>query len=228
VRIAGVRQALAVLGLRRTANLVGALVIRRAFPSSLNPGMARFWRVSSRDAQAAVDLAPGVRRIEADEARTFSLLRRCGMAVLMARYRDYEDMLDLAATAPGEQVLQAENGRYGTNHAQVGHALALRWMLPADLTEAIRWQYVPEDFAAVAQADPSTSNGSALAMICFGLLLDQVLASRTGGGILRDWSRYEARVLECLLVTPDSIVEMIQHDEADEACMEAEPARAAA
>ena len=140
-------------------------------------------------------------------------------------------MLDLAATAPGEQVLQVENGRYGTNHAEVGHALALRWMLPGDLAAAIRWQYVPEDFVAAGEADPGashgSSHGSSLSMICFGLLLDQVLALRSGGGILRDWSRYEARVLDCLAVTPDSIVEMIRH-EADDACMEAEAERAAA
>jgi HD-like signal output (HDOD) protein len=199
-----VQQALSILGLRAGANLVTALLLRNAFPSSSGALMQRFWEDSAQLADTAADIARGVHAVNRDDAHTYALFRDCGMAVMIGKFRDYAQVLDLHASRPSPELILAEEARYRFNHARVGYALARGWLLPEPLCKSILFHHnIAQVAAGVAEteaADPS--------LVAFGLLAEQVFSLRSGRGLRPDWAASEAFVLHALRLTPEQIVAM--------------------
>ena len=84
--------------------------------------------------RAKTYLSPGV-------AYTAGLMHDIGKVVLSAFLK--------GAVAPGGVFLDHERATTGTDHAEVGAALAQRWRLPPSIVSAIEWHHEP------AKADPS-------------------------------------------------------------------------
>ncbi len=203
------QQALSIIGLRAAANLVTGLILRHAFPASGSALMERFWEQSARIAAAALVTARRIRGIDLDEAHTYALFRDCGMPVMINKFGDYGHVIDRLEHVPGVQVMAVEQTDYQYSHARVGYALARGWLLPEPFCRAILYHH---DFEKVAtgrrEVEPANRK-----LVAFGLLMEQIAAFRSGGGVCPDWESGEKFVLETLAITPEDIIAIAREPE---------------
>lgn len=204
-------QALSIIGLRAGANLVTGLILRHAFPPGGSALMERFWDQSSRFAGAALVLARRIRGIDLDEAHAYALFRDCGMPVMINKFADYASILDRLEHVPGVQVMAMEQTDYRYSHARVGYALARGWLLPEPFCLAILHHH---DFEKIASGRREVGPVNRK-LVAFGLLMEQIAAFRSGGGVCPDWESGEQFVLETLAITPDEIIALAQEPEAE-------------
>lgn len=197
-----VRQALHMLGLRAGANLVAGLLLRNAFTAGSSAMMKHFWAESARMAETAADVAPHFPFIDRDVAHTFALFRDCGMAVMIAKFDNYEALVSANAQKPGLGLLLAEDSRYRFNHARVGYSLANGWHLPECLCNAILLHHDIDRFTP----DRVDTNTPEAKLVAFGFLVEQVAALRSHRGLRPDWLLAEGFVLEALQLDAEQIV----------------------
>lgn len=134
-KASSIQQAVIVLGLRNTVNLLSNVALRANVAPEL-PGMNAFWDRSGMAALASSRIAAKVPGMSRDDAYTVGLFHDCGIPVLMQKYPDYAARIGEMSNA-GVDICQAENRCYSTTHAVVGHLLARNWLLPAQMCRAI-------------------------------------------------------------------------------------------
>lgn len=132
-KISSVDQALQLLGLRNTCNLIEGIVLRQTLCIEHNERMELFWEMATRIAMIAGRLAEHVHGITPEEAYTFGLFRSSGKAVMAARFTDYIDTLEKGDRFSRAEFIEYENHRYQTNHNVVGYLLSRTWYLPEDM-----------------------------------------------------------------------------------------------
>jgi len=201
-----VKQALSILGLRAGAHLLTGLMLRNAFPQGTSVLMQRFWDESTRVAQVAAGIARRIRGLDAAAAHTFALFRDCGIAVMVGKFVNYGPMYDLLDTMPGSLVLLEEDERFRFNHARVGYALARGWMLPEPMCLAILHHHAI-DPAGGGRFERESADKR---LVAVGLLAEQIVALRAGGGLCPDWRVGEAFVLEALGLNAEDVVGLMQ------------------
>jgi HD-like signal output (HDOD) protein len=134
-KVSTVQQAIPVLGSRTLASLVAGVTLR----NSLSGGavrLDRFWDSSLRCAQLCARLTREFRGVPAEHAYTFGLFHDCGIAVLMQRFPDYRDTLQLANSDTSRPFTEVEEARHATHHAVIGYLLTRNWGLPEDISQA--------------------------------------------------------------------------------------------
>ena len=134
-KASSVQQAVAVLGLRNTVNLLSNVALRANVVPKL-AGMDEFWDRSSMAALAASRIAAQVPGVSCDDAYTVGLFHDCGIPVLMQKYPDYLKNVDEMSRISGN-TCETENACYSTTHAVVGNLLARNWLLPPNMCRAI-------------------------------------------------------------------------------------------
>lgn len=137
VRATSVKHALQLMGLATAGNLVTGLLLKQAFPLSRHPMMERFWETSARVAEVSAQLARALKCADVDAVHTLGLFRDCGMAALLGNHADYAELVKSCAQPDGLRLADAENMRYGLNHAVIGDVLGRDWLLPPAVTDAI-------------------------------------------------------------------------------------------
>ncbi|MFZ2301758.1 MAG: HDOD domain-containing protein [Gallionella sp.] len=138
-KVSSVQQAVAVLGLRNTVNLLSNVALRANVVQKLD-GMDEFWDRSSMTAFAASRIAAQVPGISCDDAYTVGLFHDCGVPVLRQKYSDYLKNVDEMSRISGN-ICETENACYSTTHAVVGNLLARNWLLPANMCRAILYHH---------------------------------------------------------------------------------------
>lgn len=205
-KAASPHQALSIIGLRAATNLITGLILRHTFPASGSALMQRFWDKASLTAEAATVIARAIRGIDADEAHTFTLFRDCGIPVMITRFAGYGHIIEQLDHVPGAQVIVRVQMDYQYSHARVGYALARGWLLPEPFCRAILYHHDLEKvIAGRREVEPVNRK-----LVAFGLLMEQIISLRSGGGLCPDWPSGEAFVLETLKLSPDDIVGLIQ------------------
>jgi HD-like signal output (HDOD) protein len=207
-KASNVQHALSILGLRAGANLITRLLMRKAFPASSSALMRRFWDDSAHLAATAADICAYIKAVDRDEAHTYALFRDCGMAVMIARFADYGELLEARAHSPGMGLIAGEDAKYRYNHARVGYSLARGWLLPEALCKSILYHH---DIARVSTGHIDIAPIDTR-LVAFGLLAEQVVALRAGRGLCPDWLPGESFVLQTLKLDPDQIVAMGERD----------------
>lgn len=134
-KVSSIRQAIVVLGLRKSVNLLSNVALR-ANVAQATPGMDEFWLRSGMTALAASRIAAQIPGVSRDDAYTVGLFHNCGIPVLMQKYPDYLESVDELSRISGN-VCTAESTCYSTTHAVVGSLLARNWLLPAQMCRAI-------------------------------------------------------------------------------------------
>ena len=205
-KAANVKQAMSILGLRASANLVTGLLLKQAFPSGSNQQMKRFWDASSSLAAAAAGIAARLKGINPDEAHTYALFRDCGMALMIRRFPIYSGVIAANTGNPGKELILMENSRFRYNHARVGYSLGCDWLLPDSMCKAILWHHQPEMIAASFR-DLEPANPK---LVAFGLLAEQIIALRSGRGLCPDWKESEEFVLDTLEISPEDAVALAE------------------
>lgn len=135
-KVSTVQQALPVLGMRAVSSMVAGIVLKNALSAADSPRLDRFWDSTTRVAQLCARLTKEFRGIPADLAYTFGLFHDCGIAVLMRRFPDYRETLQMANNSGERNFTEIEDERHATNHAVLGYLLTRNWGLPEDICSA--------------------------------------------------------------------------------------------
>ncbi len=201
-----VQGALSILGLRTSANLVARLLLRHAFPDGHSAAMARFWAQSLRMVDTALELAPLVDGIRADEAATYVLFRDSGMAVMLRRFAEYGDFTCRYAGRAGKDLAVEEEGRFHYSHSRVGHSLARGWQLADSMCRAILLHH---DIELAQQGGGGDFDRDARRLVAFGLLAEQVYTLRDERRLCPDWKAAEGFVFDTLGMDAEDTVALI-------------------
>ncbi len=200
-----IQQALTIIGLRATSNLLSRLLFRQAFPAGSGATMQNFWQESSTITDTSMEIARQIRGLNADEATTYMVFRDCGMAVMINRFPDYAAVWQAHCEGRAYDALKMEQQQHQTNHAHVGYALAKEWRVPESLSIAILCHHE----IAKPSGEPLKLRGAPVKLAAFGLLIDQIVALRKNRGITADWEIAEGFALTQLGISPDDMVGLI-------------------
>lgn len=198
-----VHQAIALLGLNATTQLVTGLLLKQSFQSATGPGIERYWKVSMATAMVASAVARESGRRDNATPYTYALFRDCGMPVMHSAFTIYDDILDGSAVSADSPILEVENLRYAMNHARVGFQLARTWHLSEDLCLAILHHHDMAD-------DPATwalEGGDAVQLVAIGIVADGIYGSITGRQS-SEWEGSGEWAMDQLDLTADKLEDM--------------------
>jgi len=145
-RIATVRHAITVLGLREVKSLVmgiSVLDVMKELGSRAGLDYKLLWMHSVGTAMATGILSRYVSGVSADAAFTAALLHDIGKLPLNALFeREYGRVLEAAGR--GESIYAAEERVFGFEHGEVGGWLCSMWKLPDELAIPITYHHRTE------------------------------------------------------------------------------------
>jgi len=148
-KVTSVVQAVSVLGLQNTLNLVQNISLRQSLGGG-SQTFEKFWERSSLAASVAEKVAAKFPNIAKDDAYITALFHDCGIPVLMMKFPDYRDAV-MTLCKQGIPICDVENEVFSTSHAVVGNMLTRSWMLPAQVCKAILYHHDPTIFGAGAE-----------------------------------------------------------------------------
>lgn len=169
--IGSIDQALAVLGLGRIFDLIVGELLRKSMGSGGGLRLDRYWDSAACCADICAALAsrlPGTRR---ETAYCFGLFHDCGIPLLLRRFANYRETLQLANAESGLALLAVEEAAHGTNHAVVGYLLARTWGLSEVLCEAIREHH---NFAVLDPQVSGQMSDEVCALIAISVIAEHV------------------------------------------------------
>ena len=207
-KIGSIDQAVAMLGLTNIDALVAGLSLRALAPSAR---LVNFWEGSMRTAMVSAWLAQRWGGFNRELAHLYGLFHDCAIPILLARFPDYGETLEMAGRGEG-LFIELENARHGTNHVIVGNLLANNWHLPDTLRQAIALHHAPELYNDDQPKAVRT-------LIAMGRLAESMEEHRTGTFLDAEWPRFEAVILDFLNLSThefadlrDDIHELLAHE----------------
>lgn len=168
-KVISVPDAVNLIGLGRTLNLVTAASVRNSMP--MPKGLEYFWDDTTKVAIASGTVAKYL-RLNADLAYLMGLFHDAAVPLMAARFPDYLDSLAEFHHAQPE-ISVAESAKYKMNHTTLGGLLARAWHLPAPLIEAIRHHHTHEIFRM-------SLDGSTIDLLAVFLIAEHVVADVNG------------------------------------------------
>ena len=148
-KVTSVFQAVSVLGMQNTLNLVQNISLRQSLGGG-SQSFDKFWERSSLAAGIAEKIAVKLPPISKDDAYLAALFHDCGIPVLMMKFPEYRQTV-MAQHQLGKSICDVENDIFSTSHATVGHMLTRSWMLPAVISEAILHHHDATIFTATGE-----------------------------------------------------------------------------
>lgn len=203
-KITSIPYAIQVIGLKNIKCLITGLVLKQT-TSNAGKTFERFWDSSEKVASISARIAGMLPRVPKDTAYTFGLFREIGIPLMMQRFPDYRETLQLAISA-NTPMTEVEESRYSTNHAIIGRMVARTWLLPDEITEGILLHHDP---AVLHSADGISSPAKTLVMINY---LAEYLHEKTFR--MRDdaqWHQNEETVLDYLGISHTEVVDLQEH-----------------
>jgi HD-like signal output (HDOD) protein len=134
-QVGSINEALAFLGVGQVFNLLIKEVLHKSLNDHRDLRLDRYWDSAAYTAAACANLAlPGTHR---DNAYCFGLFHDCGIPILIRRFPDYRDTLNLANRDGKRDFTRVEETRHGTHHAVIGHLVSRNWGLAPAVSQAI-------------------------------------------------------------------------------------------
>lgn len=138
-QITSITRALALLGMNQAKNIIVAIAMKPMFSSEENKEL---WEHSITAAVGCEYLASNLNIMDSEEAFIIGFLHDIGKIILNMQDKDtLNQVRELVAN--GSDVIEAERMYFGTDHAEVGAALAKKWQLPILLTNVIKYHHTP-------------------------------------------------------------------------------------
>ena len=138
-QITSITRALALLGMNQAKNIIVAIAMKPMFSSEENKEL---WEHSITAAVGCEYLASNLNIMDLEEAFIIGFLHDIGKIILNMQDKDaLNQVRELVAN--GSDVIEAERMYFGTDHAEVGAALAKKWQLPILLTNVIKYHHTP-------------------------------------------------------------------------------------
>ncbi len=193
-RVSSVQQAVALLGIRNTVNIITGLALKASMSGNKLPRLERFWDSAALEAMVSACIASQLPGAHADASYTFGLFQNCGIPLLMQRFPDYIKTLHNANSSTDREFTAIEDEQHATNHASVGYLMARSWYLPESICQAILCHHDLSIFDSASHeinAEVST------------LIAITRLAEHIAHGFLRltsdnEWEKIGARALQHL------------------------------
>lgn len=187
-KVGSINEALGLLGFNNVLNLVVNELLRKSLSSGGQHAMERFWDSATYCAGISARLAERLPGTSRDTAYTFGLFHDCGIPILMRRFPDYKQTLQLANRNVDQTFTEVEEQVHGTNHAVIGYLMARNWGLSETLCTAILCHH---DFRVFEDGSVSDE--------CCTLIGLEIIAERVVGTFLRlqedgEWEKAKGRV----------------------------------
>lgn len=192
-----VPQALALLGLRRVAELVTNLLLRQAFPGGTSELMDEFWETSESIAQINSLLVRHFKQVNPDALQTFGVFRDCGMLAMMQTFRHYKPVFAGGSRGAHASVTAREDQNHAVNHAWVGHRMARTWLLPEGVCEAVLRHH---DYAEL-QLNTAGIPAQSLQHIALTLASESIFVKHALGENSPEWTLGSAFALDVMGIT---------------------------
>jgi putative nucleotidyltransferase with HDIG domain len=143
-QISQVKDAVTLLGFTETKTLVTSVAILGFLADDVDLDFRAYWNHSFTCATLSRLIAKRLKTGGVETAFVAGLLHDVGkMAVAMTLPGKQAKIAELCAAGDMTEI-QAEEAALGLNHAEVGYQLGEHWLLPPDLTAAIRGHHTPE------------------------------------------------------------------------------------
>lgn len=135
--ISSINQAVNLIGMSSVINIINGLSIKSQMSDETIVSMNRFWDTTNDIAQVSMQIARQVGYPNPDLAYLLGLFHNCGIPLLMARFKNYLNIVESSYKDPSCRVVDIENRELSTNHAVIGYYTAKSWNLPKILCEVI-------------------------------------------------------------------------------------------
>ena len=146
-QVDSIGRAVTVIGARQVCDLTLGLCAARAFEGIPNElvSMSTFWDHSIMCAVAARLLAAEGGKGRGDTVFVSGLLHDVGRLVMYKRApQESRGAILMSLEAPGDPAMHlCERAQLGTDHAEVGAALAREWQLPPNIRECLEFHHEP-------------------------------------------------------------------------------------
>jgi putative nucleotidyltransferase with HDIG domain len=143
-RVVSIRQAIGILGLRSVSTLVLAAAVSDRFPRITCAGfeLGRYWRHSVAVALCSREIARRV-RLDTDAAFTAGLLHDLGRLVMASQTPQELERVYVRRAERDVPMREAEHDALGTDHAQLGAEVGVRWRFGSEIVNAMRLHHEP-------------------------------------------------------------------------------------
>lgn len=186
-KVNSVLQAINVLGMKNTINLVHNIALRQSMGGS--PKFEKFWERSSMNACVAEKLATHFPTVSRDDAYLAALFHDCGIPILMMKFEDYRDRVS-TGTREGHPICHIENTHFSTTHPVVGNMLTRHWQLPGHISKAILLHHDLEVYTQTEMHDLHVRD-----LIGIVHMAECVVEEYLDAGA-KEWHKFSAAVLE--------------------------------
>ncbi|MFN0041130.1 MAG: HDOD domain-containing protein [Burkholderiales bacterium] len=198
-----VNQALQLLGLRNTVEIVTGLLLRQAFPVGDNNAMENFWESSSGIAEITARIAKPLGIRNRDEACTFALFRDCGVPLMIGKFPGYAKFMKLDDLHTGHAVTADEIVEFGIDHASLGARLAKSWELPDETCTAILSHH---DYARLQEG---ALGKGVCSLVAVSLVAEWLYTRENAGPDCREWSRGKDFALGVLGISEEALLALV-------------------
>lgn len=198
-KISSVESAINLLGLTKLSKIVTGILVRQAMTRG---DLTQFWDAAENVANITGHLASTFFPDQREEAYTFGLLQNIGVALIMQKYVDYDE-IEFQAQMNQQPILEVEEDFYETTHTSLGYILARSWNLSTDLSQAILRHH---DLTAFDEQDsiPQTSKS----LISLGALASRMHDDLNQLNEKWDWSILGSSVRQHLGITEQEYQEL--------------------
>ena len=138
-----IEQVLMLIGIKQTYNLVMAISLSSSISDANRKSFEIFWNRSQEVAQIAALIATdrvSVCNIFPDQAYMAGIFHECGVPVLMLRFPDYCQKLNLDTTTCWPSLTE-EDAHFNVDHCSIGYFVARHWQLPNFVCQAILYHH---------------------------------------------------------------------------------------
>ncbi|MBC3864065.1 HDOD domain-containing protein [Undibacterium jejuense] len=182
LKASSVEHAVNLLGMRQCGLLMTGIIARQSVQVE-KVSLVKFWDFSSKRAQAMSHLAGQMRICSADMAHTFGLFCDIGIPLLMERFPDYQQTLDIASQQFEHKFTETEQQRHSTSHTSIGALMARTWGLPEEVSTAILLHH---DYEVLN--DGATSE-TVRSLIALALVAEYSIHKYHGEETLAEWEK---------------------------------------
>lgn len=192
--VSSVGQAVAMLGVRSTANLLTGFLLRHSIrlDSSL---IEHFWESSTRRSLAMAHIAGQMYGVDVEVAKTCGLFFHVGIPIMLQGVRGYSGTLVEAMARQDRTFVQTENANHRTDHAVVGAIVAKTWRLPVVIAYAVRLHH---DFSVLADSGVALEVRQ---LVAIAAIADHLVAHHEGIKQQREWDRHGTDCLAFLQIS---------------------------
>lgn len=188
-KVTSVFQAISVLGVQNTVNLVQNITLRQSMGGK-SQSYEKFWERSSLTATIAEKVAAKFLAVSKSDAYIAGLFHDCGIPVLMNKFPEYRKTV-MALCQDGKYICEVENDIFFTTHAVVGNMLTRNWMLPEQVSKAILYHHDATIFAS-RQESVSAGVRDLIGIVQMAeCIADEHLHVRD-----KEWPQFEKQVLK--------------------------------